>query len=75
MTTTQWNQVAAVVEQLPAEKQVALAALVRAWLNHLLALPEPPIEPTGRRHAGSAAGQFVIPPEFDEPLPDAGQHR
>lgn len=70
MTTAQWNQVAAAVEQLPAEKQEALAALVAAWLNRVPALSDLPVEPTGRRRAGSAAGQFVIPPEFDEPLPD-----
>ncbi|MEP7336559.1 MAG: hypothetical protein ABI977_02250 [Acidobacteriota bacterium] len=70
MTTAYWNQVAAAVEQLPAEKQEALAALVSAWLSSLPALHNPPIESTGRRRAGSAAGQFVIPPEFDDPLPD-----
>ncbi len=71
MTTTQWNQVATAVAQLPAEKQTALAALVTAWLDATADLPpDLPIESTGRRRAGSAAGQFVIPPEFDAPLPD-----
>jgi hypothetical protein len=70
MTTTQWNQIATVVEQLPAEKQNALARLVSSWLSSFSTLPEPPIEVTGRRRAGSADGQFVVPPEFDDPLPE-----
>lgn len=70
MTNAHWNQVAAAVEQLPAEKQEALAVLVSAWLDGLPALPDLSVESTGRRRAGSAAGQFVIPPEFDDPLPD-----
>ena len=70
MMTKHWNQVAAVVEQLPTEKQEALAALVTVWLDNAAVLPELPLESVGRRRAGSAAGQFVIPPEFDDPLPD-----
>ncbi|MEK7830156.1 MAG: hypothetical protein AAB401_03675 [Acidobacteriota bacterium] len=73
MTTTQWNQIATTVEQLPAEKQNALARLVSSWLSSFSTLPEQPIEVTGRRCAGSAAGQFVIPPEFDDPLPEEMQ--
>lgn len=67
MKTAQWNQVADAVTQLPAEKQAVISALVKAWLD---AMPELPTEPTGRRRAGSAVGQFIIPPEFDDPLPD-----
>ena len=70
MTTAHWNQIAAAVEQLPAEKQETLAALVAEWLQSKPSLTELPDAPTGRRRAGSAAGQFVIPPEFDDPLPD-----
>ncbi|MBP6822437.1 MAG: hypothetical protein KA368_12890 [Acidobacteria bacterium] len=70
MTTAHWNQVAAAVEQLPVEKQEALAALVAVWLGQPLAQNDLSVEPTGRRRAGSAAGQFVIPTEFDDPLPD-----
>lgn len=70
MTTAHWNQIAAAVEQLPVEKQEALAALVAEWLQSKPSLSELPDAPTGRRRAGSAAGQFVIPPEFDDPLPD-----
>ncbi|MGE0882452.1 MAG: DUF2281 domain-containing protein [Blastocatellales bacterium] len=70
MTTTHWNQIAATVEQLPAEKQDALAQLVSVWLSSFSTLPTQPIEPIGCRRAGSAAGQFVIPPEFDDPLPE-----
>lgn len=66
-TIAQWNQVTAVVEQLSAEKQTALVALVQAWLDAALTLP---VAPTGHRRAGSAAGQFVVPPEFDDPLPE-----
>lgn len=70
MTTANWNQIANTVEQLPAEKQDALAKLVSAWLNSISTLPTQPTEAAGRRRAGSAAGQFVIPPEFDDPLPE-----
>lgn len=70
MVTKHWNQIVTTVEQLPPEKQDALAKLVAAWLNSLPALPEAPVEAVGRRRAGSAAGQFVIPPEFDDPLPE-----
>jgi len=70
MTTVQWNQVTAAVEQLPAEKQAALAALVMAWIDATPAQSALPVAPSGRRQAGSAAGQFVIPPEFDNPLPE-----
>lgn len=69
MTTTYWNQVAAAIEQLPVEKQEVLATLVSTWLSSLSVPPEPSIKTTGGRRAGSAAGQFVIPPEFDDPLP------
>ncbi len=70
MTITHWNQVAATVEQLPEDKQEVLATFVALWLSGLSTEPESPGEITGRRRAGSAAGQFVIPAEFDDPLPD-----
>ena len=70
MTTAHWNQVAAAVEQLPVEKQEALAALVAIWLNQPSASTDLSVEPAGRRRAGSAVGQFVIPTEFDDPLPE-----
>lgn len=68
--STKWNQVATLVEQMPTEKQDAIATLVCAWVEGSPEYAKETLQPTGKRRAGSAAGQFVIPPEFDAPLPE-----
>lgn len=56
------------LEQLSPEQQESIAAVIwrelqaRGWSQ--------PRKPAGRRPSGLAAGQFTVPPDFNDPLPD-----
>jgi len=65
---TQLEQALKQLPLLTAEQQQQIALAIYQCLCQM-GLSQPP-NPTGRRPYGLAAGQFVVPDDFNEPLPD-----